>query len=634
MTANETTSSKQGLRYGLYCGIMALIATLGFSLNLEPVESIALGKVNPNAWYCVAATLRNSWSECDVKTIFAFLGIYLLCYYAFRVGNKTLSHMSRILSAVLSFFYVVGYSFNLQDNWELAFGNHSYFVRALIAYAGYWVLFYAVLVALYHVLHTADLNKISAWLEEKLSFFSPEETTGLLKSKKNIQIFCALTGVFVLLWLPYLIIYYPGTTSGDTYDMLFQTYGVETWSATISKLIDPNVMVNNHHPVLHTWIFRLFIELGQRITGNENNGVFFYAICQMLLQSVVLTTSVYFMLKEKFPKIIPVVSTFIYAFWPIFALWAICMNKDTSYAFWNLQETVLLTMIVYSAGKVLKNKWFCIGLGFVNMMMMMTRSNGRYAMVFITVALLLVYRKEWKRIIVIYAGTFLLFSIGFIKLLLPALSISSSDSRAFIYIPAQQTARYIVEHEEEITEEDKEIISKVFDYDKIKANYQPRHTTVVTQTFYADASKESISEYMKVWFKYLKKRPGLYVEAAMNLSYGYFYPGSGGILGFVKFDEKMLEDERTKPLHFYHRVELKKIRAHMNVFIRKTMQRIPVIGVFASKGTAPWILFLGVGYLIVAKKKRFIVAYIPSLTNILVCMMAPKCVFRYMLPEV
>nr|MCR5792102.1 DUF6020 family protein [Lachnospiraceae bacterium] len=202
------------------------------------------------------------------------------------------------------------------------------------------------------------------------------------------------------------------------------------------------------------------------------------------------------------------------------------------------------------------------------------------------------------------------------------------------YIPAQQMARYIVEHEEEITKEDKVIISKVFAYDRIKDNYDPRHTTVVTQAFYPDAKKADIGGFMKVWFKYLKKRPGLYVESAMNLCYGYFYPGSGGVLGFVKIHSKMLDDELTKPLHFYHRIELKKLRAYTNIFIRKGVQEIPVIGVFASKGVAPWILFLGVGYLIVAKKKRFIVAYIPSLTNILVCMMAPKCVFRYMLPEV
>ena len=40
------------------------------------------------------------------------------------------------------------------------------------------------------------------------------------------------------------------------------------------------------------------------------------------------------------------------------------------------------------------------------------------------------------------------------------------------------------------------------------------------------ATKEELKDYFKIWFKYFKKYPLVYVGSVMNSTYGYFFPAS------------------------------------------------------------------------------------------------------------
>ena len=67
-------------------------------------------------------------------------------------------------------------------------------------------------------------------------------------------------------------------------------------------------------------------------------------------------------------------------------------------------------------------------------------------------------------------------------------------------LPFQQTARYVKEYGDEISEEEREIIAKVLDYDSLAEIYEPM-TADPVKTTYRSGSAGDLTAYFKVWLK-------------------------------------------------------------------------------------------------------------------------------------
>ena len=66
---------------------------------------------------------------------------------------------------------------------------------------------------------------------------------------------------------------------------------------------------------------------------------------------------------------------------------------------------------------------------------------------------------------------FLLFSINHI--IFPYLKITPGSTKEMLSVPFQQTARYIKEYSDEVTEKEKEVIDRVLNYDTLSERYEP-----------------------------------------------------------------------------------------------------------------------------------------------------------------
>ena len=86
-------------------------------------------------------------------------------------------------------------------------------------------------------------------------------------------------------------------------------------------------------------------------------------------------------------------------------------------------------------------------------------------------------------------------------------------------IPFQQTALYVKEHGDEVTEEEQKAINAVLDYDSLAEGYSSWISDPVKDTFKADGS---LKEYFEVWVKQLFKHPETYFQAFFNASAGYY----------------------------------------------------------------------------------------------------------------
>lgn len=560
--------------------------------------------------------MQYSLEETSSSAIILFMFFIFFYLKTMKIRYPKLSAVAIVISVIFAFFEVFGYSFYIMNSWDMALGTIYAFIKALIKMSGYSIMYYAVIVYIYWFFKNIDLVKGSEKINNKFKFDNTEK-------KQFLKMWLIMAG----LWFIYLIIFYPGVTAGDTYDQIKQFLGLDCWSASVSNLISEDVLINNHHPVLHTWTFGLCINIGRAI-GYDNFGIFIYAFCQLLIMSLVFCISIYYMIKCKMPAIVSFLSYILYCIWPIFPMWAICMGKDTSFSFWNLLYVVLLLEMIMSKGEALRHKSYCMLLFATNLLFMMTRNNGKYVMIIMTFILIIIYRKNWKELLLVQAVPLFLYMIIFIKVLLPALSISSSDTRQLLSIPFQQTARYVVEYGHEIEASDKEIIDKVLKYDQIALEYNPIRATV-KNAYNKEATKVQMNDYFKVWFKYLLKRPGVYIEATMNNCYGYFYPEYKDMIIFSKIDSRITE--KIDEVELKNPEGINALRYRFSLIV-KFIRELPVIGIFTSMGFSTWIIMLGIGYLIVENKKIYIVAYTPMILNILVCMASPKITLRYALP--
>ena len=87
---------------------------------------------------------------------------------------------------------------------------------------------------------------------------------------RTAPLFIVLTAFFMILWIPYLMTYWPGGIYSDTVDSIQTAMGNAEW--------------DNHNPILYTFIWRLVFLVTGYFNGNgEYPGLKFFTVFQMLL---------------------------------------------------------------------------------------------------------------------------------------------------------------------------------------------------------------------------------------------------------------------------------------------------------------------------------------------------------------
>ena len=89
--------------------------------------------------------------------------------------------------------------------------------------------------------------------------------------------------LIILLWIPYIIISYPGLATGDTYDEISQYFHLDSsWSIESINLLSEDVYINKHHSVLHTVVMGFVYNVGKSLSS-FTFGAFLYTVLQVIL---------------------------------------------------------------------------------------------------------------------------------------------------------------------------------------------------------------------------------------------------------------------------------------------------------------------------------------------------------------
>lgn len=567
----------------IFMVLWSVLAVMAINAN----EMLVIGAESDNIILNFISKLSMSFSTYNFVDLLSFVGVYFLLRYTYKKPRK-FNSCGAIVSTIFAFLYIWSFSYKAANDTSILLGNSYQIFLTSIMFIGFFGLFYIIF--------------------EFLCVILEKPSNGENKELGRKHIFIGAC-MIMLGWLPWLIMNYPGSIAGDTIGQLGQFFSGK---------------VNAHHPPLSTFLIGSCVKLGEMLI-DRNLGVFLYLLLQALLGSVLFAYSIAKMYEFGIHKKYCILAMIFFAFTPLFGLYSQWLQKDMLYSEFVLMYVLIMINIFQENEMNIKRT---IIIFIVGMFVCMLRNNGIYVIV-PTCIFLAIYLKRQQRIRIIAVTIVTIILYLFITIgLYPVLEIRSGSVREALSIPMQQTARYLRDHGDEITEEERSALEGFcYEYEMLPEIYDP--TT-------ADPVKDIVNveiyqpvAYFKAWIKMGIKHPETYFDAFMNMNYGYLAPNEQN----VEPDLSISYDQQLTDMGF------RRIQGDIPIQIFLKIVFINVVFPFLRYLTMPglytWIVIISFALLIKYKRKAAIGLLMPEIMTILVCLASPLCNgLRYELPVV
>ena len=542
-----------------------------------------------------------------LRVILGLLTIFLLNKSTYKNFNN--SKYILFLSVIFSLFLFIGDCYRLFGTIIISF-YPKMLIISILKYIGYFNIVNIFLLNIEYFFKTKSFKPLT------------NKFTLLFDQHPFLMPFL----IIIFAWSIYYIAFYPIVLPPDPSNQVRQALGERTKYSDYSIQIDPNVNITNHHPVVHTLMLGGFVRLGRAIL-NDNFGLFLYSLVQGLFMAFTLAYSIKYLHNKNVNNRYLMLVMLIYAFVPMFPFYAINANKDVYYTLFILWLLMLIFDLINNHKKLKLIKsifWFIILL-----LICLFRNNGIYLVSFLLPFLVVYNPINAKKIIIIFLSCIIVF-FGYKNILLPHLKITDTSPRERMSIFLQQTALYVIRHENDLSNKDKRIIGNIIDYDNIKDNYNPILADPIKNTYNKYATSKDLTDYFKVWFMGLTKHPITYIDATLHNTYGYLDAGDLSWTIYYKYYNIVT----TNNLVDYHYNNLNKLRTYLAYF-GLSYPCIPVVGLISNIGINSWILIAYLFYLLKKHKQEYIALLVPSLVSLLICFASPaNTYFRYAMPYV
>ncbi|MBR1440459.1 MAG: hypothetical protein IJ589_04465 [Lachnospiraceae bacterium] len=424
--------------------------------------------------------------------------------------------------------------------------------------------------------------------------------------------------VFIMNLLAFLA-YFPGIFS---YDIDYQT-----WQAAGS------IPLNNHHPVLHTLIWKAFYDLEQ-LTGVRYLGITAYGILQILVVSI---TAAWLMKKVGeygMPTTARLVFLILTLFMPHMAIFSMIPTKDVYFACALIVFTVKAFEIAWEnanehrvgtkkGDRTLKQPLELLIFGVLACLL---RNNMLYVVILLLAVSLAV--RYPKRLVLSLAGIIAVVLL-MTMVIFPASGVERGPVGESMSIPMQQLARAYETGENVLTVDEREQIRM---YLPEVTRYNPRFADPIKNSFDEVYYLEHKGEFWSIYFSIGKKMPGTYLDAflATNVDYWYLFAETSDPFadreyietGIYRVDEYPMERASLLP-GLYQSLET---WAH---FENGFMKRFPILYTLA----APFAFVYVLAYVILRRGGKpfgpILVIYGGLLATYL---LGPVSNFRYVYP--
>lgn len=535
-------------------------------------------------------------SLADAYIFFSLLYFYIkseICYKPLIIGT----------GGCFSVFVILGKSYWELGSWDFLFGNKYQLVIAVICFIGLWCFFVFLL-----SYGKRCLDKTHSLM------FSDKKKWRFLETHFEIKCFFFL----LLCWLPYILINMPGSLPYDGYRQLNMALGIQE--------------MTNHHPYLVSIFLGKIYMLGQRI--DDNFGILLIVFLNALFSAGVYTYIVKRIKLWGFKKQIYLGTLLFYAILPMWGSFVQAVIKDTIYF-----PLFCLYFVAYIDlfGKIKDRQGLKLSMlvryMIISVLLMCARNNGFYIVFPATVMFLLISGKKYIFSLIVMLLALFSFNWGYYNVLLPINDVQPGGIQEMLSVPFQQTARFVKYYGDELSEEDKEAINHILDYNQLAEKYNPDKSDPVKDTIRKEITKTEWKAYINVYLKMLKKHPGVCIQATLNNVYGYFYPSykCRVLLSYNYYIEKKPQVATGDlNIHYYnsHSVWREWLIAYSDFW-----QLAPGFAMLQSPGFYTWLLIISIVILLASHQfKELIVMSVPSL-HLAICLVSPvNGLLRYAMP--
>lgn len=438
-------------------------------------------------------------------------------------------------------------------------------------------------------------------------------------------------GAIFVAWLPAFLAFYPSLCSYDAEGYFFQ-FVYDAY--------------NNHHPIAYTLLVEAFYYLGQNVFGSHTTGIALFTLVQMLILAFSFSVFIRTVYRIYSQKWLFFVLTALFALHPMNAYMSVTMTKDIYFAAGMLLAFSALMSKFFleenNRNKLKSDILLVLGL----ILVVVFRSNGRYcilATLFIEVLCLWIYKKERRKVFRILLGSILAFLLG--MLLVSAIDKATNaqevDKREMFSLPAQQIARVVHFHEDELSQDTMQQIQTVI-WPSSLYLYNQRTARFVKQDVISYEILHYPKKYLNLYLDLLGKYPGDYVNAFLGLYSGFLNPWDkshirinedfDGVLAdnmhyiqtaFVVTDRFMVDNKpASDTLH-----KLYCWYSNNDIYMK-----IPVLSFLFVPGVYLWIMLYSFGILVYQKKGILSIPCAMTFAYFLTFFLGPTVQLRYIFP--
>lgn len=538
-----------------------------------------------------------------------WLGLLLLRVKAPDKAQARIYAYDWVFAAVFSLILLLGHSFWVCNSYALLTANRSCILLALFSLAGLTGL-------------TVNLLRWAKYGCRRLMAAQVR-----LPKLWDRHPFLFPFAVIFLLWLPYAVLKYPGGIDFDSYYQLLEPLGL--------------FPLTNHWLVASSTFFAGCYLLGKTLFGSNNAGLFTIVVLQALFCAACMARSLKAMHRLRLNNGLLALTLAAYSLATIFSRYTTSMGKDCLFACalllcLSLLAELLLGTYPASPGSLVRLAAACLLLGVL-------RSNGPHlllALLMVLVPVALLRRRKaggplMGKVIAAVGAAFCL-CLCYLNLLLPALGIPGTSTGEALSLPLMQTARYVKYCPEDVTEEERQIIDQVVDYDQLPEAYREHLGDYVKGLYRGDG--KALARYFTVWLRQGLRHPEVYFSATFNNVYGYFYPGARETSMGIYMQYDPVSDAPVQLFSLPEEAAARRAERldKLSDFIL-AFENFPLFYPVCNGPVQVWLaLYLALAALC-QRRARLLILLVPSVVSVLICVAGPTFFhngLRYALPVI
>ncbi len=318
----------------------------------------------------------------------------------------------------------------------------------------------------------------------------------------------ALIGFFHLLVM--LLCFYPGALSGDSIVQIREVLSNQ---------------YTNLHPIYHTMIIRFFVMIGVKAFHDINLGVALYSVFSIMFLSAVFAYGVVTLYQLNINKKIIMAVTAVYLIFPQHIFFSFTVWKDVFFSASILLFTISMFRYIEKIGS--RNHLNLLIVFVSSLAMCLFRGNGFIVFLITLIVFAIFYGKRYRKICISLACMLLAAYIVTFPVL-SAMHIKQADFVELMSVPLQQVTRTL-KNENDLSDEQLELLSKVADIDAVTQRYDPYLSDPVkfyirdhgNQEYIQDHKLEFIALYLKLGITH----PKSYINAWADQTKGFWNAG-------------------------------------------------------------------------------------------------------------